>query len=137
MSASVLSFPAERLSATSLRARAPELGNGDVARAMQFWRGASSRVYVHTIYNLVDCPPLPPANYILARRSEQGRPVVLCIGRVGHAAPSANLAELRYRGAHLEATEVHIHLLAREDMEAVVIELDLRAADAVKAQLQD
>lgn len=100
---------------------------------MHFWRGASGRSYVHTVYNLLTCPPLPAANYILARRAEKGRPVALGFGRVCSTAPTMNLAELRYRGAHLGATEVHVHLLAGEDLQAVAVELDLRAADRVKA----
>jgi hypothetical protein len=81
---------------------------------------------VHTVYELLECPPLPAANYILVRREAGARRKVLSIGRVGHTAPSLNLAEIRQRGAELGADEVHVHLLADSAKLAKLIEFDLR-----------
>ena len=100
-----------------------------------FWSGASTKRYVHTVYSLLDCPELPDAVYVLARRDTSGRRSPLTIGRLTHAAPSLNLAEIRQRGATLGANEVHVHLLASTDAEMKLVEFDLRAGqlDAANA----
>jgi hypothetical protein len=92
-----------------------------------FWRGGSGRRYVHTVYDLIDCPEVPAANFLLVRRDASGRRSVLAIGHLKNDAASLNLAEIRHRGARLGANEVHVHLLAPSAQERRVIELDLRA----------
>src|SRR4029079_1425138 len=77
-----------------------------------FWTGASGKRYVHSVYDLLECPPMPAVNYVLVRRNVDGRLEALSIGRVSNGAPSLNLAEIRHRGAELGAHEVHVHLLA-------------------------
>jgi hypothetical protein len=91
-----------------------------------FWSGASGKRYVHSVYELLECPPLPAANYVLVRRRANGRAEALSIGRVGNGAPSLNLAEIRQRGAELGADEVHVHLLADNSKLGKLIEFDLR-----------
>lgn len=91
-----------------------------------FWTGASGKRYVHTVYELLECPVLPAANYVLVRREPGRRRKVLSIGRVNNAAPSLNLAEIRRRGAELGAHEVHVHLLAETEKLGKLIEFDLR-----------
>ena len=91
-----------------------------------FWTGASGKRYVHTVYELLDCPALPAANYVLVRREPGARRKVLSIGRVGNAAASLNLAEIRQRGAELGADEVHVHLLADTPKLSKLVEFDLR-----------
>lgn len=101
-------------------------GAADIAQRFHFWCGASGRRYVHTIYSLVECPAVPAGNYILVHRDALGRRLVLAIGRVGNAAASLNLAEIRRRGAELGANEVHVHLLAPNAKLSRLIETDLR-----------
>jgi hypothetical protein len=96
------------------------------ANRFHFWTGASGKRYVHTVYELFECPALPPANYVLVRREPGARRKVLSIGRVGNSAPSLNLAEIRQRGAELGADEVHVHLLAENVKLAKLVEFDLR-----------
>ena len=96
------------------------------ANRFHFWTGASGKRYVHTVYELLDCPALPAANYILVRREPGARRKVLSIGRVGNAAASLNLAEIRQRGAELGADEVHVHLLADTPKLSKLVEFDLR-----------
>jgi hypothetical protein len=96
------------------------------ANRFHFWTGASGKRYVHTVYELVECPPLPAANYVLVRREPGARRKVLCIGRVSNAAESLNLAEIRQRGAEIGADEVHVHLLAESAKLAKLVEFDLR-----------
>ncbi len=100
---------------------------GDLAGRFHFWSGASGRRYVHTVYSLIECPAVPAGNYILVHRDAEGRRLVLAVGRVGHAAGSLNLAEIRRRGAELGANEVHIHLLAPNAKQSRLIETDLRS----------
>jgi hypothetical protein len=92
-----------------------------------FWQGASGERYVHHVYSLIGCPQLPAANYILFARDENGHRSVLRVGRTKHDAPALNLAEVRHRGAKMGATEVHVHLIAGDDDERRVIEMDLHA----------
>lgn len=106
-------------------ARAPEETNAAGDRFL-FWSGASGKRYVHTIHTLVDCPEVPAANIVLARREVDGGRTILAIGRVMSTCPSLNLAEIRQRGAQLGANEVHIHLLAHDAQDAKRIEFDLR-----------
>jgi hypothetical protein len=96
------------------------------ANRFHFWTGASGKRYVHTVYELLECPPLPAANYVLVRREPGARRKILCIGRVSNAADSLNLAEIRQRGAELGADEVHVHLLAESAKLAKLVEFDLR-----------
>jgi len=96
------------------------------ANRFHFWTGASGKRYVHTVYELFECPPLPAANYVLVRREPGARRKVLSIGRVGNSVASLNLAEIRQRGAELGADEIHVHLLADSAKLAKLIEFDLR-----------
>ena len=91
-----------------------------------FWTGASGKRYVHSVYDLLDCPPMPAVNYVLVRRTANGRAEALSIGRVSHGAPSLNLAEIRQRGAELGADEVHVHMLADNAKLGKLVEFDLR-----------
>src|SRR5262245_63504124 len=102
-----------------------------------FWTGASSRRYVHSVFSLIECPELPPANYVLVKRDGRGRRKILRIGRTDHDAPSLNLAELRHRGAKLGANEVHVHLLTDSRGQRRLVEMDLRAAHFPAASEDD
>jgi hypothetical protein len=99
----------------------------------QFWTGASGKRYVHTIYDLFECPALPAANYVLIKREAGQRRQILSIGRVCHSSPSLNLAEIRQRGAELGAHEVHVHLLAESSKESRMVEFDLKTGQVEAA----
>jgi len=114
--------------AAAQAAIAPGPGLEPEAQQFQFWGGESGQQYVHSVFSLIGCPELPPANYILARRSSDGGLTVLRIARTEHEAQSLNLAEIRHRGAKLGANEVHVHFLADTRRERQLIEADLRAA---------
>jgi hypothetical protein len=92
-----------------------------------FWSGGSGQRYVHTVYDLLDCPEVPAANFLLVRREASGRRSVLAIGHLKHNSGSLNLAELRHRSARIGANEVHLHLLATSAQDRRIVELDLRA----------
>ena len=92
-----------------------------------YWNGASGIRYVHTVFGLLDCPEMPNANIVLARRAPNGRAEALYIGRVERDVPSLNLAEIR-RTAALGATEVHVHFLAANAEQRELIEADINSA---------
>lgn len=98
-----------------------------------FWSGASTKRYVHTVYSLLECPEMSCGTFALVRRDDKGRREALSFGRLTHAAPSLNLAEIRQRGAMLGANEVHIHLLAATDHEMKLVEFDLRTGQIAHA----
>ena len=94
---------------------------------VHFWRGASGRRYVHAVYSLFECPPLPRATYILAHRDETGRRTVQHVGHCSSDAPTLNLAQVRQRGAALGINEVHVHFLATDNKQRGLVMCDLRA----------
>jgi hypothetical protein len=94
----------------------------------EFWTGASGERYVHSVFSLIGCPELPPANIVLVSRDADGRRQALHIMRVENEAGSLNLAELRHLGANLGAKEVHVHLLGGNEFRRRMIEQDLQAA---------
>jgi len=117
--------PAPELEPVAVRNEAYDRAEG--RDRFQFWSGASGRRYVHTVYDLLDCPEIPAANFLLVHRDVSGHRAVLAIGHLKHRAASLNLAEIRHRAARLGANEVHIHLLAPSAHERCMVELDLRA----------
>ena len=100
----------------------------DLPARLHFWRGASTRRYVHSVYSLIECPPLPSAVYLLVRRSKDGQRRVLHINCGRSDAPTLNLAQVRQRGAQLGANEVHVHFLAANQAQRHLVVCDLRAA---------
>jgi hypothetical protein len=92
-----------------------------------YWTGASGRKYIHSVYSLEDCPPLPRAIYLGVRREgplrivmEVGRFTQFWDGPIG----SRNLTFLRANGVD----EIHVHLLAKSPEVAAAIFEDLLQA---------
>jgi hypothetical protein len=127
MSARIIELAAYRARRVEETSASPacDAGEGHSTR-FHFWTGASGKRYVHTVYELIECPLLPAVNYVLVRREPGRRRKVLSIGRASHSAPSLNLAEIRRRGAELGADEVHVHLLAETEKLSRLVEFDLR-----------
>lgn len=98
------------------------------------WGGASGRQYQHLVYGLIECPLAPKANYVLARRFDDGRTTVLKVGRTSHDAPTLNRAQMRHEAALLGANEVHLHVLARTEVERALIEFDIAAAPHARGE---
>ncbi len=104
------------------------LGLPDEVPARQhLWRGASGQAYVHSVYSLIECPPLPRASYVLVRREANGRRVALHVGLGRSDAATLNLAQVRQGGARLGANEVHVHFPALSSEEPALVACDLRA----------
>lgn len=129
MSAQIIDFAAVRASRSSPAGSqsAPTAPALETNPVFQFWSGASGNRYVHSIYNLFECPPLPAGNYCLVRRNPDGGRTVLSIGRTANESASNNLAAIRQRSALVGANEVHVHLLAGSETQSALIEADLQS----------
>jgi hypothetical protein len=132
MTAQIIDFAsavARRGEAAGTRRTASQTSSAALNQDFTFWMGISGAPYVHTIYGLIECPEIPNANIVFVRRDPAtGVREALHIGRVEHAAPSLNLAEIRHRGATLGANEVHVHLLGKSEAARAMIERDLLIA---------
>ena len=89
-----------------------------------YWRGASGRRYIHSIYRPELCPPVAGAVFVIVslaggmRRAKR-------VGRFPSDAASANAAPWTELPGE---EEIHVHLLAREEEAAEEVLEDLRAA---------
>ena len=101
---------------------------GDHGECQRFWywRGASGRNYIHSIYAADTCPPLPGAVYI-AVQYEGGERRAVAAGRFPSCWDGSmnGLAASVLSG--LRAQEIHVHLLARGDAEVEEVLADLTA----------
>lgn len=106
-----------------------QTGPCDKAPEFLFWTGASGCRFVHTVHSIYCCPELPASNYILVRKHPSGRGrEAVAIGQLDNECSSMNLAEVRQRAAELDATEIHVHLLATSPENRKQIATDLRTA---------
>jgi hypothetical protein len=80
----------------------------DLNPASQYWRGASGRLYRHSVHTTVFCPAPQHGVYILACRDDQGHLVPLFVGAAASTAATLNLAHIRRRAVAIGATEVHL-----------------------------
>jgi hypothetical protein len=67
----------------------------DRAGGVFSWQGASGQRYAHSIFSLIECPPLPKVAYALVRRDAAGARHVLHIASGTSDAPTLNLARIR------------------------------------------
>jgi hypothetical protein len=94
------------------------LRDTDAKDRFWYWRGASGRKYIHSVYAADLCPPLPGATYVLVKRAGTLR-VALAAGRLSDWSGSLPA------GIDAEGCEVHVHLMAADDNEADAIADDL------------
>ena len=92
-----------------------------------YWSGRSGRRYIHSVYPLASFPPLPGAVYIASCR-HGGVPAAVALGRFPAILDQAGIERLRRRLSALGASELHVHLLARNENEAESVRSDLAAA---------
>ena len=90
-----------------------------------YWRGASGREYIHSIFGPGDCPPLPGAVYVAVRRHGDRRQA-LAVGLFTEFWNEGDGVHL----AHDGADEIHVHLLARDAADARAAAADLVASIA-------
>lgn len=107
-----------------ISAKLPEdLGSGE---RFWYWRGASGRNYIHSIYALGACPPLPGAVYVAVRRQGCERRAV-ATGRFPNFW-DGTINGVADRLECVQADEIHVHLLSRNDRDASAVAEDLRQA---------
>jgi hypothetical protein len=87
-----------------------------------YWRGVSGKKYIHSIYAADACPPLPGAIYVAVRRIGHLRTAIA----VGRFSPFWDGAFTEF--TDMDADEIHVHLLARDNSAADAVLGDLRAA---------
>jgi DNA-binding Lrp family transcriptional regulator len=105
-----------------ISAKLPEdLGFGE---RFWYWRGASGRSYIHSIYQAESCPPLAGAVFVLVRVSN-GRRRAVAVGRFPECVEGRS--DLSFNGNH-RAEEIHVHLLARDREAACAVLRDLEDA---------
>jgi hypothetical protein len=105
-----------------ISAKLPEdLGFGE---RFWYWRGASGRSYIHSIYQIGSCPPLAGAVFVLVRALD-GRRRAVAAGRFPDCVEGRS--DLSLTGNH-GADEIHVHLLARDRDAACAVLRDLEDA---------
>ena len=101
--------------------------DADMADRFWYWQGTSGRKYIHSVYSLDCCPPLPGAVYVGVKRAGHFR-IAVTVGRFtpfwDKTLPEKDTARLQRLGVD----EVHVHLLARGSDAADVIVKDLSSA---------
>ncbi len=96
-------------------------GSGDAER-FWYWWGASGKRYIHSVYAADACPPLPGAIYVAVRRIGSLRTVIAINRFEPFWDGTFSAPEIR------DADEIHVHLLARDNVAANTVLDDLNAA---------
>ncbi|MCA3554271.1 hypothetical protein [Aestuariivirga sp.] len=86
-----------------------------------YWRGASGRAYIHSIYLPDHCPPVAGAVFVLVRSSGGVRTAV-SVGRFGADGLCPSGA-----ASPMPGDEIHVHLLTRDADAAEAVLHDLAA----------
>ena len=90
-----------------------------------FWTGASGKRYIHSVYAVDDCPPLPGAVFIEVMKLPCGNRKAV---RAGRFPPFWDVTPATSsRGRSGRVSEVHVHLLASDDKSSESILADLLA----------
>jgi len=100
------------------------LCDSDAADRFWYWRGKSGRRYIHSVYPVTACPPLPGAVYVAVKRTGALR-TALSIDRFPSVLDDRAGAKLSARITACGADEIHVHLLAGSEIEADAIRADL------------
>jgi hypothetical protein len=101
-----------------------ELGLGN---RFWYWSGVSGRTYIHSIYPADACPPSPGAVY-LAVRNRHGHREVLAAGRFSSCWDGSLRGYLANSRLPEGTDEIHVHLLARDNVAMNAVLDDLAAA---------
>jgi hypothetical protein len=86
-----------------------------------YWRGASGRRYIHSVYPADSHPPLPGAVYVLVRRTGTLR-TAIAVGRLSVWSGAAPV------DAAAGPCELHVHLMTENEAGAEAVRADLAMA---------
>jgi hypothetical protein len=92
-----------------------------------YWSGASGRKYIHSVYGIEDCPPLPGAIYVAVKRKGSLR-VAVAVGRFQPFWDHVVGAREARRFASLGVDELHVHLLGKTPAQTETVFSDLLEA---------
>jgi len=92
-----------------------------------YWRGASGKRYIHSIYSPQDCPPLPGAIYLTVRKTANNKRRVVEIGRFEDSWDHVAKLGLQTNDEFNCIDEIHVHLLAKSEDNAQEVAMDLEA----------
>jgi hypothetical protein len=92
-----------------------------------YWQGASGQKYIHSVYEIDVCPPLPGAVYVAVKRSGSMR-IAVSVGRFQPFWDRTLGQDEMSRLESLGVDEVHVHLLAKGPEIAEAVKRDLSAA---------
>src|SRR5689334_18307912 len=92
-----------------------------------YWRGLSRQSYIHSVYGLESCPPLPGAVFVVVRRNGGMRRPVF-VGRFPVLIEGRGFDLAAVVPGLQAADEIHVHLLARDDASADCVFRDLKSA---------
>jgi hypothetical protein len=98
--------------------------NSDLGERFWYWRGASGRSYIHSIYRRDHCPVVPGAVFVIVSIRDGSRRAVSA-GRF----TTESMANTSIRPVgQPDEEEIHVHLLARNEACASLVLQDLLAA---------
>jgi hypothetical protein len=97
-----------------------------------YWRGASGRHYIHSVYRPATCPPFPGAVYIAVKRNGDLRQALAVGSFSDFWTASAGLQLVDMKGAD----EIHVHLLARSPAAIRAVIADIQAAMDAKPRAE-
>lgn len=92
-----------------------------------YWQGKSGTRYIHSIYAPQSCPPLPGAVFIAVQKLRSGKRVALEVGRFCDDWDYVDGLISDYRIGCSQTDEIHVHLLAQSDDNAIDVINDLEA----------
>jgi len=104
--------------------------NDEINLRCWYWRGASGRHYIHSVYRPGTCPPFRGAVYVAVKRNGDLRRA-LAVGSFSDfwtASAGNQIIDAR------AADEVHVHLLARSPAAIMAVIADIQAAMDAKPQ---
>ena len=109
--------------------------DADMADRFWYWQGSSGRKYIHSVYGVDLCPPLPGAVYVGVKRAGRLR-IAVTVGRFlpfwDKSLPEAEAAKFEQLGVD----EIHVHLLARDHNSVHSVLQDLGSALGTTVQFQ-
>jgi hypothetical protein len=106
--------------------------NDEINLRCWYWRGASGRQYIHSVYRPATCPPFPGAVYVAVKRR----------GDLRHALAVGVFSDFWNAPAGIlainagDADEIHVHLLARSPAAVTAVVADIQAAMNAKPRAQ-
>lgn len=92
-----------------------------------YWSGASGRKYIHSVYRIDECPPLPGAIYVAVKRKGSLR-IAVAVGRFQPFWDHAVETREACRFASLGVNELHVHLLGKTPAQIEAVFSDLQEA---------